>query len=81
MNTGRTNAASLPEVVGDAAELFDGKDLSALIGAMRRVLGNVAWAAELRQRGLARAKLFTWDRTAQGMLDVLLQPRSGAMIP
>ena len=76
-----SNAASLPEVVGDAAELFDGKDLSALIGAMRRVLGNVAWAAELRQRGLARAKLFTWDRTAQGMLDVLLQPRSGAMIP
>ena len=57
-----SNAASLPEVVGDAALLFDPHDPSAIAGAVRDVLDDPQpWI----ERGLARAALFSWDETAR----------------
>jgi glycosyltransferase involved in cell wall biosynthesis len=60
-----SNAASLPEVVGDAALLVDPTDVEGLATAMERVLTDADLAAELRRRGLARAAGFTWERTAR----------------
>jgi glycosyltransferase involved in cell wall biosynthesis len=57
-------AASLPEVVGDAAELVDVTELDSLAAGIERVAGDGAHAAELRRRGRARAALFSWDRCA-----------------
>lgn len=60
-----SNAASLPEVVGDAALLFDPQDVDGIAEAMQRVLADTALRQEMRQRGLARAQQFTWERTAR----------------
>jgi glycosyltransferase involved in cell wall biosynthesis len=73
------NVASLPEVVGDAGLLVDPLDTDALAAAMQRLLTDAAPStplraslrAELRQRGLARAKLFSWPRCAWETLAVL----------
>jgi len=57
-----SNAASLPEVVGDAARLFDPTDAEAIAGATNDVLRDPApWIA----RGLERAQLFTWESNAR----------------
>ena len=59
-----SNASSLPEVAGDAALLFDPRDVGAIAGALQRLLAEPALREELRRRGLARAREFTWQRTA-----------------
>ncbi len=63
------DASSLPEVAGDAALLFDPRDVAAIAGAIERLLGDPALASSLRARGLARAREFTWARTARLTLD------------
>jgi glycosyltransferase involved in cell wall biosynthesis len=60
-----SNAASLPEVAGDAALLFDGRDETAIAAAIERLLGDHAEADRLRTAGRARVAEFTWQRTAQ----------------
>ena len=65
-----SNAASLPEVVGDAAITVDPYDVDALADAMHRVLTDRDLREDLRARGLARARQFTWERTARETLAV-----------
>ena len=64
------NASSLPEVVGDAALMFEANDAGALAAQLMRVLHN----AELRERmtrdGVAQAAKFRWSTTAGQTLDV-----------
>jgi glycosyltransferase involved in cell wall biosynthesis len=60
-----SNAASLPEVVGDAARMFDAGDAGALRAAMEAVLGSRELAAQLRRRGGERVKRFSWERCAR----------------
>jgi len=60
-----SNAASLPEVAGDAALLIDPLQSGALAGELARLLESPSLQATLRVRGSARAKEFTWDRTAK----------------
>lgn len=58
-------ATSLSEVAGNAAELFDPGDTTAITAAMRRLLEDRAYAAELVERGHTQAARFTWQRAAQ----------------
>ncbi|MFL5955252.1 MAG: glycosyltransferase family 4 protein [Gaiellaceae bacterium] len=58
-----SNAAALPEVVGDAARLFDPRDPNAIAEAVREVLDT---PEEWARRGLERARGFSWDETARG---------------
>jgi glycosyltransferase involved in cell wall biosynthesis len=67
-----SNVSSLPEVVGDAALCVDPHDTVGLAAAMERVFMDDGLAGELRARGLARAKCFSWERTAAGVRAVLL---------
>jgi glycosyltransferase involved in cell wall biosynthesis len=60
-----SNASSLPEVAGAAAELFDPLDEAAIASALMRVLGDATLRKELRDRGFERARQFTWERTAK----------------
>jgi glycosyltransferase involved in cell wall biosynthesis len=64
-----SNASSLPEVAGEAALLFEPRDESAIAQALRRVMGDEALRERLRALGLARAREFTWERTARLTLD------------
>jgi alpha-1,3-rhamnosyl/mannosyltransferase len=59
-----SDAASLPEVVGDAALLFAAGDVTAAAGAILRLLDDPALRTSLVAAGHARATLFTWERTA-----------------
>jgi glycosyltransferase involved in cell wall biosynthesis len=52
----------MPEVIGEAGILLDPHDQDAWCAAMLRVLRDKHLAAELRQKSLARAKLFSWQR-------------------
>jgi alpha-1,3-rhamnosyl/mannosyltransferase len=65
-----SNVSSLPEVVGDAAVLVDPCDVGALAAAIRRLWHDDGLRADLRARGLARARRFRWDVTARLTLDV-----------
>jgi alpha-1,3-rhamnosyl/mannosyltransferase len=65
-----SNVSSLPEVAGDAALLVDPLDADALAGAIGRALSDDALRAGLRQRGLAQAGRFSWERTAAETLAV-----------
>ena len=60
-----SNAASLPEVVGDAARMHDPYNATACADAICSILSNPLLAARLRQQGLQQASNFTWQRTAQ----------------
>jgi glycosyltransferase involved in cell wall biosynthesis len=65
-----SNVTSLPEIAGDAAVVIDPVNTRKLIDAMIRVLTNEALAKELRQKGLDRARRFTWEETARQTLQV-----------
>ncbi|HEX7950073.1 MAG TPA: glycosyltransferase family 1 protein [Candidatus Limnocylindrales bacterium] len=59
-----STGGSIPEVAGDAALLVDPFDTAALAAAIRRVVEDASVARGLRERGLARASTFTWERSA-----------------
>jgi glycosyltransferase involved in cell wall biosynthesis len=65
-----SNLTSLPEVAGDAAELFDPYDEAAIAGAIRLLLDDEARRAELIELGTARAREFTWEKSARELLAV-----------
>jgi glycosyltransferase involved in cell wall biosynthesis len=66
--TACSNASSLPEVAGDAVLYFDPMDVGEMTRVIERLLANVALRERLRQAGPERARLFTWERTAQATL-------------
>lgn len=63
--------AALPEVLGEAGLLVDPDDEADLAAGMARVLSDAALSDELRQRGFARARLFSPDRTSQRVIALL----------
>ncbi|MFP4346152.1 MAG: glycosyltransferase family 4 protein [Anaerolineales bacterium] len=64
------DGSSLPEVVGDAALLFDPTDEEALEEVLCRLLSDAELREDLRERGLRRAAQFSWERTARETLAV-----------
>jgi glycosyltransferase involved in cell wall biosynthesis len=62
------DATALPEVAGDAAELFDPLRVDAIASALRRLLDDPARRAELVSRGRERVPRFTWEACARGTL-------------
>jgi glycosyltransferase involved in cell wall biosynthesis len=64
-----SNASSLPEVAGDAALMFDPHDRAAIAAAIERLMSDRALTKNLRAKGLERARLFTWERTARLTLE------------
>jgi len=60
-----SNAASLPEVVGDAGPLLPPADVEAWAETLVRLLGDAATLEAMRSRSLARAAEFSWERAAR----------------
>jgi glycosyltransferase involved in cell wall biosynthesis len=60
-----SNTSSLPEVAGEAAVMVDPRDVGALAVAIDGLLQDPDARAVLREAGLARAREFTWERTAR----------------
>lgn len=65
------NATALPEAAGDAGALVDPHDPTAWADTLERVLTDQSEAAGMRSRGLAHSARFTWDATAEHVLDTL----------
>lgn len=60
-----SNSSSLPEVCSDAARYFDPLDAGKMADAMAELLKDPALRRRLSAAGLARARLFSWDKTAR----------------
>jgi glycosyltransferase involved in cell wall biosynthesis len=65
-----SNASSLPEVVSDAGISLPPADPRAWAEALDRLLTDPVLHADLRTRGLARSRLFTWEAAALHTLQV-----------
>jgi glycosyltransferase involved in cell wall biosynthesis len=65
-----SRAASIPEVVGDAAIMVDPYVTESIASGIEQVLSDSSLREKLIRQGLERVKLFSWDRTAQQLLDV-----------
>ncbi|MGC8915467.1 MAG: glycosyltransferase family 4 protein [Thermoanaerobaculum sp.] len=62
------NCGALPEVCGDAAILLPPDDPREWLAALVALHESLPRWQELRERGLARARAFTWERTARELL-------------
>lgn len=60
-----SNAASIPEVVGDAAIVHGPDDLQAIVGSMIKLLDDSRLREELSRKGLERSRLFRWSDVAE----------------
>jgi glycosyltransferase involved in cell wall biosynthesis len=58
------NAAAMPETAGGAALLVDPHSIEDIAAAMQRITSNLDLRKQLRERGLERAQLFSWEKTA-----------------
>lgn len=63
-----SGVTALPEVCGDAAFLVEPTDVERIFEACRRVLLEPDLADDLRRRGRARARRYTWKETAKQTL-------------
>jgi glycosyltransferase involved in cell wall biosynthesis len=65
-----SNVTSLPEVAGDAALLVDPQDTKAIAQQIVQLWQDVRLQETLINRGLARVKGFTWEKTAEKIADI-----------
>lgn len=65
-----SSCSSLPEVVGAVGLQVNPDDTDDLAQALERALLDADWREAQRAAGLERAKMFTWENTAQIVLSV-----------
>lgn len=65
-----SNVSSLPEVVGDAGLQVNPRDVDALASALDRATIDEVWRTQAIQRGLERAKSFSWEKAARELMAV-----------
>jgi glycosyltransferase involved in cell wall biosynthesis len=65
-----SNVSSLPEVAGDAAVLVDPYDAMEIKEGIKRVLTDPALCAELRSKGRARAREFSWEKSVARTIEI-----------
>lgn len=68
-----SNTTAMPEVADGAGVLFDPHSRWEMTRAMSQVLRNAELRAQLERRGIQRAKLFSWQRSARLTLEVYYQ--------
>jgi glycosyltransferase involved in cell wall biosynthesis len=73
-----STGGSLPEVAGGAALIVDPLDVDAIASAVTRIAREPGLAATLRERGLARARDFSWERSARAHLEVYREVAAGS---
>ena len=73
-----SNVTSLPEVCGDAACYVNPEDEAGIADELARLLRDSQARAELKKRGLQRAELFSWERSAQEHMAVFRQVAEGS---
>jgi glycosyltransferase involved in cell wall biosynthesis len=77
MNVLTSNAASIPEIVGDAAIMVDPYNVPSIAEGIIKLLGNRAEAMKYSKYGIQRAKEFSWQNCAEKHLKVYREVISG----
>jgi glycosyltransferase involved in cell wall biosynthesis len=72
-----SNVSSLPEVAGDAAILVDPHDPYAIADGISRLLTDEKLRRELRMKGLARARQFSWEDSVRRVHAIYQEVASG----
>jgi glycosyltransferase involved in cell wall biosynthesis len=65
-----SNVTSLPEVVGDAGILVEPLDVPGMVEAIHQIQQDSDYHQQLIERGLVRAKEFTWEKAAAQVAEV-----------
>lgn len=65
-----SNTSSMPEVIGDAGAYFDPSDHGSIITALHNVCFDGELRSRLKEKGLERAREFSWRNCALSTLDV-----------
>jgi len=75
-----SNTSSLPEVVGNAAVLVNPENVFEIMHALHRVLLDQQLRDLLKQRGMERARHFSWEESARHMLTFYEKAASGGVV-
>jgi len=65
-----SDLAAMPEVAGGAAVLVDPYNIEEMVSEMANLLQDNKLREELRRRGMERASLYSWQRTAEQYLEL-----------
>lgn len=68
-----SNTSCLPEISGNALAYFDPLSVEEIAACMHMVLGDSDLRLRLSQKGIDRARKFTWEHCARQTLDVLMK--------
>ena len=66
-----SNTTSIPEIVGESGILIDPKDKDALQASILKLYRSPSLRENLSQKGLQRAKEFSWEKCARAMLEYM----------
>ncbi|MEO0101133.1 MAG: glycosyltransferase family 1 protein [candidate division WOR-3 bacterium] len=66
-----SNVSSLPEIGGDAVLYFNPHSVEELVSQIERLIGDSELREKLKERGIERAKKFSWQKTAEETIKVL----------
>jgi glycosyltransferase involved in cell wall biosynthesis len=65
-----SNASAIPEAGGDAALYCSPDDINAFSAAVERILGDDAFRNDLIRRGIAHARIRSWNAAAEMVLSI-----------
>ena len=65
-----SNTTSLPEVVGNAGSLVDPNNVNELREEMLRLLTDEKMRGDMSEKGLERARLFSWEKCSRETMSV-----------
>jgi glycosyltransferase involved in cell wall biosynthesis len=66
-----SNSSSIPEVVGDAAITVDPYSADEIGDAMYRILTDDELKHIMIEKGIKRAEMFSWEKSAMNMLELI----------
>lgn len=66
-----SSISSMPEIAGDATLLVDPFNVEDISNAMEKIYSDSTLRTLLIQKGLARAKMFSWTKSANAYFDLL----------
>ncbi len=72
-----SNVSACPEVAGDAALLVNPYSVDEIKEAMERIIEDRQLREELSEKGIERAKQFTWEKSARKHLEVFKKVING----
>jgi glycosyltransferase involved in cell wall biosynthesis len=71
------DSSSIPEVTGEAALLFDPRDVFSMAEAIEKILADDDARADLRSKGYERVKSYSWEKCARETLALIEEAGTG----